>query len=321
MKNNIFNYLIITIIGYLIFRILSLNKIIMQYISLENIKYIPSEYISSYNFIYACDHHIENPKSESTDVPITYPISNGETIYINTTAIPNFVKNYLPNIKYKFVLVSGDTDKTIPNDYKLDTEIILNHELLIKWYAQNSILITDKLVQLPIGLDLHTLTKIPLWGDMKSVADQMEDINTIKSININKQNKCYGNFHLNYASAKFGYDRKNAYDKIPIELMYYESQKVPRIDSWKKMIEYKYVISPLGNGLDCHRTWEAIILGCIPIVKKSKLDSMYEGLPVLIVNDWSDINQDMLDKYNPDYTKIEKIYMTYWKNLFNKYKN
>jgi hypothetical protein len=307
-KKILFNLSILIVI-YVIIRIM-INKYYEKYI-----KYESSEYISSYNFIYACDHHLEFPTSESTELPLTYPKSNGETIYINTTAIPNFIKNYLPYIKYKFVLLSGDTDKTIPNDYQNETQIILNNPLLIKWYAQNSVLITDKLCQLPIGLDLHTLTKIALWGDMKSVSEQINDLEMIKSIQVNKQNKCYGNFHFSFANIKYGYDRKDAYNKIPKELMYYEPQKVPRIDSWTKMIEYKYVISPLGNGLDCHRTWEAIILGCIPIVKKSELDSMYEGLPVLIVNDWSDINQDMLNNFKPDTSKIEKIYMTYWRNL------
>ena len=238
--------------------------------------------------IYICDHHIDNPKSESTDIPSTYPKSDGETIYINTTAIPNFVTNYLPNIKYKFVLVSGDTDAGTPDDYVNETKIILDNPLLLKWYAQ--------------------------------VSEQIDDIKMIQKINITKKNKCYSNFHFQM-DTKFGYDRIDAKNKIPIELIYYEPTKVPRIDSWKKMIEYKYVISPLGNGLDCHRTWEAIILGCIPIVKKSGLDPMYEGLPVLIVNDWSDVTQDLLDNYKPDYSGINKIKLEYWINLFNMYKN
>jgi hypothetical protein len=93
-------------------------------------------YVASRSYYYVCDHKINNPQSESTEIPLTYPSSNGETIYINTTAIPNFITNYLPNVKYKFVLVSGDTDATIPDDYKIETQIILNHPLLLKWYAQ-----------------------------------------------------------------------------------------------------------------------------------------------------------------------------------------
>jgi len=304
---------------YIIFYI-AILYIIIRFIYRHSEKYTPSTYISSYNFIYICDHHIDNPTSESTDVPLTYPKSNGETVYINTTAIPNFVENYLSNIKYKFVLVSGDTDKSIPDDYVNETNKILEHPLLIKWYAQNSILVTDKLQQLPIGLDLHTLTKTPLWGPMQIVSDQIDDINNLLKINIQKKNKCYSNFHFQMNTI-FGYDRQDAMNKIPKELVYYEPKKIPRIESWKNMIEYKYVISPLGNGLDCHRTWEAIILGCIPIVKKSGLDPMYEGLPVLIVDDWSDITQDLLDNYKPDYSNKNKIYLDYWMNLFNENKN
>ena len=123
------------------------------------------------------------------DIPRTYPQSNGEIVYINTTAIPNFVMNYLPNIKYKFVLLSGDTDKTIPDDYQNETKQILNHPLLLHWNAQNSRLVNDKLVQLPIGLDLHTLTEKPLWGPVQSVEEQIIDLESIKSKNISKQNK------------------------------------------------------------------------------------------------------------------------------------
>jgi alpha-D-ribose 1-methylphosphonate 5-triphosphate synthase subunit PhnL len=43
-------------------------------------------------------------------------------------------------------------------------------------------------------------------------------------------------------------------------------------------------------------------------------------LPVLIVNDWKDITQDLLDNYKPDNSNIKKIHMDYWINLFNMYK-
>ena len=45
-------------------------------------------------------------------------------------------------------------------------------------------------------------------------------------------------------------------------------------------------MSPQGNGLDCHRTWEALILKTIPIVRTSSLDPLYEGLPVVVVHEW-----------------------------------
>jgi hypothetical protein len=281
--------------------------------------YKPSEYIASRNFFYASDYHIDVPYSESTEIPTSYPETNGKIIYINTTAIPNFVRNYLPNIKYNFILLSGDTDKTVPDDYQEETNIILNHPLLLQWYAQNSRLVTHKLTQLPIGLDLHTLTNNPKWGPTQSVEEQVIDLEKIKSINVAKINKCYSNFHFGM-NGRYTYDRRDAKKEIPKDLVYYEPKPISRIESWRNMINFKYVISPFGNGLDCHRTWEALILGCIPIVKKSDLDPMYKGLPVLIVDNWSDVTQELLDNFKPEYYNIEKLYMKYWINEFSKYK-
>jgi hypothetical protein len=275
-------------------------------------------YIASKSFIYLCDHYTSNPLSESINIPDTYPIKDGDKIYIHNTALGNFVNKYLPNIKYKFILLSGDTDKTIPDDEQNNSNVILNHPLLIKWYSQNCTKITDKLKQLPIGLDYHTLANMSMsWGKQQSLIEQENDISMLLNMNVPKINKCYANYHLtNLDNLRYGYDRKDANIQVPKNLVYYEPTKVQRIDSWKKMINYKYVISPHGNGLDCHRTWEAIILGCIPIVKTSKLDLLYDGLPVLIVQNWSDITQELLDTFIPKYTNIERIKMEYWINIF-----
>jgi hypothetical protein len=58
--------------------------------------------------------------------------------------------------------------------------------------------------------------------------------------------------------------------------------------------QYPLWLSPRGNGIDCHRTWEALYLDAIPIVWHSTLDSLYTNLPVLIINDWSEINEQFL---------------------------
>lgn len=49
-----------------------------------------------------------------------------------------------------------------------------------------------------------------------------------------------------------------------------------------------FVPSPAGNGYDCHRTWEALYLGAIPVILKSEFcgDSTW---PVLLVDDWNDL--------------------------------
>lgn len=79
----------------------------------------------------------------------------------------------------------------------------------------------------------------------------------------------------------------------------------------------KFVISPRGNGIDCHRTWEAIIMGAIPVVRHSTLDPLFEGLPVLLIDDWNSITEEFLEKA---YTEIWSrrynygpLYFSYWR--------
>jgi hypothetical protein len=50
-----------------------------------------------------------------------------------------------------------------------------------------------------------------------------------------------------------------------------------------------FVLSPPGNGADCHRTWEAIYLGAIPIVLKKYWPFGELDLPVLAVEEWTDV--------------------------------
>jgi hypothetical protein len=43
-----------------------------------------------------------------------------------------------------------------------------------------------------------------------------------------------------------------------------------------------FVISPEGNGIDCHRHYEALIMGAIPIVEYSPLAAFkYQGCPII----------------------------------------
>lgn len=51
---------------------------------------------------------------------------------------------------------------------------------------------------------------------------------------------------------------------------------------------HHFVVSPPGNGLDCHRTWEAMYVGTIPIVLAEAWPFRDHDWPVLVVDEWSD---------------------------------
>ena len=70
--------------------------------------------------------------------------------------------------------------------------------------------------------------------------------------------------------------------------------------------ESLFVVSPPGNGMDCYRTWEALLMGCYPIVKSSHLNPLYEYLPVVIIEDWEEVTESFLKK------KLEELKSQTW---------
>jgi len=126
--------------------------------------------------------------------------------------------------------------------------------------------------------------------------------------------------HLRYK--QFGDTRTTIFEKIKkTGLIDYHNNRVSRSALWKTKAKYAFSISPWGNGLDCFRTWEDLALGCIVIVKTSPIDRLYEGLPVVIIQDWDEITEEnmtiWLEKYkdaftNPSYR--ERLTNQYWLN-------
>jgi len=77
-----------------------------------------------------------------------------------------------------------------------------------------------------------------------------------------------------------------------------------------------FVLSPRGNGLDCHRTWEVLMMRRVPILKREgQLEQLYENLPVLFVDDWSDIDSIDLEKVFKEFAfeNQEYLYFDFWK--------
>jgi len=55
----------------------------------------------------------------------------------------------------------------------------------------------------------------------------------------------------------------------------------------EQMAQAHFCVSPRGNGIDCHRTWEALYLRTIPIVTRSVLTDQHPELPMIVLDDWS----------------------------------
>jgi len=75
------------------------------------------------------------------------------------------------------------------------------------------------------------------------------------------------------------------------------------VDHQRALKKFAFVASPPGNGIDTHRTWEAMYLRCVPIVLRSEMTMRYWdiGLPIWVVDSYEELVDfteiDLEEKY------------------------
>ena len=91
----------------------------------------------------------------------------------------------------------------------------------------------------------------------------------------------------------------------------------------EKYVKFYICFISMWVGLDCYRTWEALCLGCIPIICVKEFKTLFNDLPVLIVEDWSEINQELLENTIKDFRNRtfnkNKMTLNYWAKYINKF--
>lgn len=259
-------------------------------------------------------------------------------IYADSSKLGFF--NYLNKIKVPFIIVSAESDYGIPfidtkNKFLGNFSLIENPNL-VRWYSTNVDMIHPKLVCIPIGMPKH----VPFlhenyigWNAISRINDVEYFINNKIYISSVKENFLNNNpkRKLLYVKMTLGNSKKtnHIFENIREEsLMKLEKNGFcdidPKLVYWTEYISqlpnYKFCLSLPGKGLDCYRTWESLSLGVIPIVINTNLNVLYHDLPVLIVNDISEINSEFLNEKhkeickNIDNYKWEKLSSSYWVN-------
>lgn len=321
------------------------------FIFFQHLKCQSSLYPWRWNFIFASDHfdrnltyleenvmHKEFLKIFSADfIANMKQVKAGDIVWIPVGFLPIFVEHVFPVISNPFILISSYHDFS-PNQLLDEAcKILINSEKLIHWFIENYDFqfSCSKLSPIPIGINYHAQLSIDGcgWGMYQTLEAQekiLEDI-VKKSCATNQRVKViYSDWHLNdnLGSGSLQLFKRIGYTRLSLKkqledrpFIYFQQNYLPRVEMWERKSKFAFSISPHGNGLDCYRTWEDLILGMIVIVKTSTLDPLYEGLPVVIVQDWSEVTEENLAKWlqqygdaftNPSYR--EKLTSAYWIN-------
>jgi hypothetical protein len=203
--------------------------------------------------------------------------------------VSTFALHILTKMTKPFSFITIDGNASVPSDI-IGADLILASPLCEAWYTQNydGTLTHQKLRPVPIGFDLYTP-----WPGLrtKSVNGQkdMGDTKTTLENMLAQRRAIFGSRTRDILVPPWSLshnERSRANAAIEcLKHVHLERREAPAM--WSAFLNFSFALSPRGNGLDAHRTWELLFFGVVPICKTSAIDPLYVGLPVILVQDWT----------------------------------
>jgi hypothetical protein len=231
-------------------------------------------------------------------------LSEGSVVFVSSSRLMEFANSMLPTIKTPFVLVTHQSDQNIGESHR----VVADHPMVLHWFAQNCLLEHGKVTPIPIGLEDR-------WRHNNGA------VRDFRHFTKNNRPRIPGiafAFTLGTNMEK----RIPCYKALKSSRVAYELPQLLNSSIYRQVVrKYKFIASPSGNGIDCHRTWEAIYMNCIPIVEDSYMTRFFrnEGLPLVLIDDWDEVigwDEGHLEHLYSEckrQSSVGKSYFRYWK--------
>jgi len=223
------------------------------------------------------------------------PFDNPPTLFLYTHLLEPFSKK-LQHFANPFTLITHNSDYNLM-DSDPTVKKILESLNLVCWWGQNLCFIHPKMRILPIGL-ANTM-----WDHGK--------IENYMGVSTNKSEDIYFNFNIYTNREK----REACYNVFKDKLEFLPM--LPVAQNVNRLAKYKWCICPEGNGVDTHRLWEAMYLGCVPIVLRSPfIDALMhytEGeLPIYVVDSWSELTNINVEPFFRNLFDSKWLKLSHW---------
>lgn len=224
---------------------------------------------------------------------------NPTKVFVKSAYIKDFFNKHIHKFQNRFILVSHNSDYNIDESYAT----FADNPMVIHWFAQNLNIRHPKISMIPIGV-----ANI-MWNHGKRELFQ----NLPKIEFSKKENLVYFEFTVCTNNSK----RQICKDIISKHFTF--GNRLSSIEYLNKLANSKFIISPEGNGIDCHRIWETLLVGSVPVVLRSIFsEELAKEFPILIVNSWEEVTPDFLESNIPRFSDIKwpikKLDIEYYKN-------
>jgi hypothetical protein len=181
-------------------------------------------------------------------------------------------------------------------------------QCITHWYAQNVDVDDVRVSSLPIGLENDR------WFRNVGKKEKMEQM-------LQKPRFYRNLLYVNHHVQNFPEERQRVYDLLQYKhwVTTEKRQNGKGFDEYlTNVYSHWYVACPRGNGMDTHRLWETLYMGSIPIVRRDCNNWFYHDMPILYVDAWEEVTEDLLlDMYPVLQARVwdkRKLTFEYWKN-------
>jgi hypothetical protein len=251
-----------------------------------------------------CDDHEWNLDPQS--------MQYADIVFVKPDYQGRFFAETHPQIPLPYILVTHNGDISSPGEF----ESYVQDPMILHWYAQQMSIRdrSDRVSPIPVGI------ANPCWRH--GCQEEISAYCRLRGTAFFTTPALSRLFYLNFTIAT------NPAMRQPCAA-YFKEQGFGSMQSRTCQAQYlaslgrsKFTVSPPGNGMDCHRTWEALILGSIPIVQSTTIDRLFQNLPVWIVDRWEEVTPETA---NAMYAQIQarfdmqrpprEVYADYWTQL------
>lgn len=241
-------------------------------------------------------------------------VKDGDILFVPIDFLDHFFNDIHPHIDAKYKLISSKSDLTLTDKYEKFID-----DKIIHWWSINNELTHEKVSSIPLGLDnKHWRFRNNPQGETSILTDIIhERVETSKSIlmsfristNEKERQKCYDTFK-----------------EVPsVEIINFKDQDRFAYgclhNYYRKVKQHMFTLCPFGNGYDCHRIWQVLYLGAVPIIKRHKTMESFYNLPVWWIDDWNEVLEtNIKEKFETIKSKTynkEIMFFDYWKRVIN----
>lgn len=229
-------------------------------------------------------------------------VKDNDVIFVGDSSINQFLADLHPKIIVPYILVTHNGDAVVN-----DEMVARAGNKVLKWYGINVVTSSPKVIPLPLGIENKHYYVLGIPSIFDAVIKNPPT----------KKNRIFYGFTVS----------TNKEERAPALAALMKHPLAETITRWLNfkqylplLATYKFVASPPGSCVEGHRTWDALYIGSVPIVKSSITTEYFKkiGAPIHVVKNWEEL--DALDEVKLEelFTSIKAngdrsvLYIDYW---------